>query len=625
MANPYDQFDAPAANPYDQFDQAAGPSLPNLPGANLVEPILHTGSSILAGVPAGIASLYQLATAPSGLKAKQAAQAAQDMQQRFTYQPRTQVGQDVSGAVDTVMGLPGRAINWATGGIAENPTIKNALGASGSEYAQAGANATLNAIPALLGLRGGAAVGEAGANALRSAAPEAASPMASSQSISAAAASPSMAQVSPSLRQAVSSATARTGGAVNPETLSRHIEADTLPVPMRLTEGQATQDPVLISNEMNMRAKYPQMAARLTEQNGQLADNMQAIRDQVGPDVFTTNPVDHAETLINAYKAKNDAAQADISSRYQALKDANGGQFPVDARALLDNASAQLHQQLLFDHAPRAVMSTLGRLADNGNMTFENFESLRTNLARVMRSSPDGNQIAAAGVIRNAMEQLPLAPGAAKLKPLADTARTAAKTQFDALAADPAYKAAVNDSVPADRFINRFVLNAPRDDVATMRTNLAQDPTSLQTMGVAALDHLRDSAKIGPGGSGNFAQATFNKALAALDPKLRSLLDQKTADQLEQLGNVARYTQNQPRGSFVNNSNTAVALFGGHAAHAIEGAANVAAHGIPIGTWGRMGIEKALGGRAANKSLAPGAGLMRLQSPNQGLMGGPNP
>lgn len=440
---------------------------------------------------------------------------------------------------------------------------------------------------------------------------------ASPQSLGAAAASPSIAGATPELRQAVSRTAKKTGGVVNTDVLNRHLEADSLPVPMRLTEGQATQDPALLSHEMNLRGKHPQLATRFNEQNGQLIQNVQAIRDEIGPDVFSTNTAEHGDALIAAYRAKNDTAQVAISEKYETLRNAAGGSFPVDATALLTNATKELHKQLLFDHAPKAVMSTLARLSETG-MTFENFEALRTNLARIQRSiAADGNEKAAAGVIREAMEQLPLGAGAAQLKPYADAARVAAREQFKALEADPAYKAAVNESVSPDRFVQRFVISAPRDEVALMKANLAHDPAATQTMGVVALDHLRASARIDADWNGNFTQAGFNKALQALSPKLKSLVAPKTAEQLEKLGNVARYTQFQPRGSFVNNSNTLVASAAEYGASTAEGLANVAAHGVPVGTWGRKMARHVSTNRKISRATAPGAGLERLQPAQQ--------
>jgi len=434
----------------------------------------------------------------------------------------------------------------------------------------------------------------------------------SPQSMGAASAAPRMQSVSPELQQSVVNAARQTGGAVNPETLGRHIEADSLPVKIQLTPGQASQDPALLSHEMNNRGRIAGLPELLNEQNQKLGQNVRAIRDQVGPDVFSANPVEHGDTLIQAYKDKADIANADISQKYQALRDAAGGEFPVSAPTLLKNATSALNQDLLLDHAPKSVMSTLGRLADNDNMTFQNFESLRTNLAEVMRSSLDGNERRAAGVIRSAMEDLPLKRGAAELKPLADTARAAARAQFQALDADPAYKAAVNEAVPPDRFVQKFIIGAPRDQLALMRENLQGNDPATQTMGVAALDHLGQVAGID---RGNFSQANFNKHLQALSPKLSSLFDPKTVEQLETLGNVARYTQAQPRGSFVNNSNTLVGALASHAANAAEGIANVKAGGIPVGTIARKALENRSAKKLAKETMTPYGGLTKLPEP----------
>lgn len=92
----------------------------------------------------------------------------------------------------------------------------------------------------------------------------------------------------------------------------------------------------------------------------------------------------------------------------------------------------------------------------------------------------------------------------------------------------------------------------------------------MQALSLATLDHLRDAACIAAIGSGNFAQAGYNKALQNLSPKLGSLVDPETAETLQNFGDVARYTQSQPRGSFVNNSNSTVAKIAKYGGGAIE-------------------------------------------------------
>jgi hypothetical protein len=618
MADIWDQFkDAPAqggSDPWAAFKDAPGAAVQSAapvrapPSAsdhvtqvmNILRqhPMTATtglAENALSGLTGGIGSLADAVTL------------SEPGTHDWAYRPRTEAGQQIAQAAADEAAAVGRGYNKLPG--ADTP-----LGQTLKQYAPE----ALGAVGTVSGL------GEIGsaARGVRAPVPTAQDVVnrtvaASPQSMGAAAASPRVWALSPELQQAIVNTARKTGGAVNPEVLSRHIEADSLPVKVNLTAGQATQDPVLISHEQNLRGQNDgALSKHFNAQNDALSQNIQAIRDDVGPDVFSTNPAEHADTLIGAYKAKDAAAQSDISAKYQALKDANGGQFPVDARKLLDNATANLHKDLLFDHAPKPVMATLNRLAENGNMTFENFESLRTNLARIMRSSPDGNQIAAAGVIRNAMEQLPLAPGAANLKPLADAARTAARTQFDALDADPAYKAAVNDTVPPDRFVGRYVINAPRDAVAVMRQNLADNPTATQTLGVSVLDHLRDQARLRPDYSGNFSNHGFNKALQNLDPKLRSLVDAKTAEQLQTLGNVANYTQFQPKGSYVNNSNTLVGSLADYGGKTLRHSADLYAmsHGVPIpvGTVASKVFSGPSTAKAVKAATAPGAGLGML-------------
>lgn len=429
------------------------------------------------------------------------------------------------------------------------------------------------------------------------------------QSISAAAATPNLVNASPELKEAVSTAVDN-GAPVNAEVLNRHLQAESLPVPARLTKGQATQDPVLISQEQNQRGlANGAFAQHFNAQNQNLADNMQTMRDEVGPDVHSTNQVEHGDTLIKAYQAKDAKAEANIAAKYKALKDANGGSFPVDAKALKANVEAALHQQYLYEHAPSAEMAQLDRAASKEGMTFEQYEAMRTNLARTMRSSGDPNERAAAGVIRQQMENLPLTGGAANLKPLADAARAAAKARFDAISADPAYKAVVTGRASPDSFVRNFIVNGDRDDVALMRQNLADNDKALQTMGVGALDYLKKSARLDDEYRGNFAAQSYNKALREqLGPKLPSLFTPKQAEDLANIGDVARYETAQPKGSFVNNSNTATSLLAEHGKGIAEQLVNAKTLGIG-GTLGRKFLSRRAERSLAKEHLSPGAGI----------------
>lgn len=601
-------FDHPeAANDPDAAAVLASFSKPAEPksGSEVVKDLIH--SKVSHGVASIGGGLREIGDLVTGSSMADANTRYQQFVQQHSYQPTDPTSQALINVNQQASSSPLNPTTWPGRVLdAGGDLINKATGSTVAGPVAAGVVA--GALP-FMGMRTGAAGPIDAQAALDTAAAN------SKQSMGAAASAPRLNSLSPDLQQAVRNAVQQTGGAVPPETLTRHVEADSLPVKMQLTEGQATQDPQTISQEMNTRGRTPEMVARLNQQNQQLIDNVRELRDRVGPDVFSTNEVEHGDTLIKAYRDKADVADADIDAKYKALRDANGGTFPVDAKQLYGNAAGALHQQLLFEHAPKEL-AQLESLSNKGQMSFEQFEAMRTNLARTMRSSSNGNEVAAAGVIRQAMEDLPLAGDVSKLKPLADQARAAARTQFAAVKADPAYDAAVSGRVPADQFVRRFVTgpSASRDGVAQMRATIGDDDVARQTMAVAALDHLRKSAGIDPMGNGNFTQAGFNKALTALDPKLQSLVDPQTAEHLGTLGNVARYTQNQPRGSYVNNSNTFVGALAEHGKSLAEGAANkmLGLGVVPVGTMVREAAQKRAATKATAKSLAPGAGLTRL-------------
>jgi len=416
-----------------------------------------------------------------------------------------------------------------------------------------------------------------------------------------------LAQASPETQAALRGVPAND---INLEALNRHVEADSLPIPVRLTKGQASQDVSVLSNEMNTRGKNPELAQRYNEQNGQLIDNINAIRDQVAPDVHATHHIENAENIINAYKDLDTARNTDISNKFQALRDAAGGELPVDAKTLLDNIDKKMKSELLSTDAQKVSQyQELKKLAENGTMSFDNYLNMRRNMSKISAQDADASVRTAAKMMVQELDKLPLSNETAGLKPLADVARSAARERFQLLEKDPAYQAAVNDVAP-DKFVNKYVINANKRDLDAMLQQLGADSEAGQHVKAATINYLKEKAGI-VNDNGNFSQSGFNKALMQLDPKLQYLVGEATP-QLKTLGNVARYTQAQPRGSFVNNSNTLVGAIAQNLAKSVGFAAekgiNAVVPGAQLGTaiMERRAVNAAK--QATKESLKPGAG-----------------
>jgi hypothetical protein len=406
----------------------------------------------------------------------------------------------------------------------------------------------------------------------------------------------------------------------NVPTFMRHIEADSLPVPIRLTKGQASGDIVQLSNEQNRRGKDTQLAQRFNEQNGLLIENINEIRTNAAPDAYGTKIIENSQGIIDAYKTLDGDRNKKISTAYKALEDANGGQFPIDGAQLASNAEAMLGKKLKTEFLPPSIKSQLERFKSGEAMTFEQFEAMRTNLAAEIRKaerSGDGNAAMSSSIVREALEQLPLTGEAAtKLKPLADSARSLAKERFDMLKKDPAYKAAVDDVVPADKYLQKFVVNGVNKNIATMVNHLGKDSVAHQHMAAGTVNWLKDKAGI-VDETGNFTQAGFNKALKQLDDvkNMEQIFTPEAASQLKTLGNVARYTQAQPRGAFQNNSNTLVGALAEKAKQGIgagvETGLNVVVPGLQLGTTVMEMRARRANEAEVRKALEIGAGTKK--------------
>ena len=426
---------------------------------------------------------------------------------------------------------------------------------------------------------------------------------------------------SPELQKAVADANAK-GLPINQTALNRHMEAEKLPVPVQLSDGEASGNAVQISEERNSKGGNQPLVTPdfINEQTSNVAKNLDVIRDKVAPDIPSAHTEDYGQQLVDSYKKMDAPVVADITSKYKARQDANGGQFPIDTKAFLDNTQTALKQKLKSNHLPPAISADLADISENG-MDFEKFEAMRTNLSNEMRSNTNGNAKAAAGIVRDQLESIPLTPEASGLKDLADQARSAAKTRFDKIKSDPAYKAVDNDNTEmgepsplANTFTKKYVTGAtvPLSNIKTMKSNLSGDSVANQTISAATMDELKSASGADPV-TGKFASDSYNKRLASIKNKMPDLVGDEAAQQLNSVGYVAQARSNLPAGNYANTSNTLVAAGGRAALSMIRGVTNAATLGtsekVINGTSNAVGIYQK--NKAIQAATAPGAGITR--------------
>lgn len=412
---------------------------------------------------------------------------------------------------------------------------------------------------------------------------------------------------------------------VNLKALESHVEALNLPDPVYLTKGQATEDLVALSNELNRRGELPNIAQRIGDQNKTLVNNLTLIRERAAPDVFGTKPSDFGQQVIDGYLNIDRQRTDNIRQLYGQLEQAAGGDFPIDAQKFVQSADQQLKKKLKSEFLPPEIDRQLQSYRDGSRMDFEQFEALRTNLATEIRKAEqakDGNKSTALGVVRESLENLPLTGEAAQLKPLADAARKAAKERFDALRKDPAYSAAVDGKVAPENFIDTFVLSKGKGTEANVRqmmSALGKGSPEQQAIAAGLMDAITRKAV---DSSGNFSQAAYNKILRDLEPKLLEVFDPDSAKQLKSLGNVSRKVMAQPKGGFANNSNTLVAGLAKKAGKTLEVGLNISTGNlIPLGTMAKQSRERKAAEKFQRETLEPLAGAQQQRTLGEILRG----
>ena len=423
-----------------------------------------------------------------------------------------------------------------------------------------------------------------------------------------------IATASPALQQAVQSA-AKSGKNIDPTALANQVEADSLPIPIQMTAGQAKGDPIMISMERNTRSTNPAVVQRLNEQNGALVQNLDHVSNTSAPNVALPDHIAAGESLIGSLQNVLDTQKANTSALYKKLADANGGALPLDGQQFAIDANKALGANYKAAFLPSSVQSILSDLQTGKQpMTYENFENLRTilgNEARKASSNGDGNAAAAIGTVRDTLENMEIPSSLSSIKPLADAARTSAKTGFDMVRSSPALAAVEKGDVNPNTFLQKYVVGqqVSPQQLANTVSVLQNDPAALETLRAGTVNYLKNLAV---GQTGNFSQAAYNKGLQGLGPKIDILFDAPEADTLRTVGSVARKLQVQPTGSFVNNSNTDVANLARTGGSVLAGAVDTLTR-TPLGSWTKAGIENVMakkeGATALNAMLGPGAGV----------------
>ena len=399
------------------------------------------------------------------------------------------------------------------------------------------------------------------------------------------------ATVTPAMRSALREQVGRAMdmGDLNPEAVARL--ADYTRLGLTPTRARLTLDPFDVTQEQNAT----KLAAATGSRNARLpqianANNQRLIGaiDEMGgarpPDTYG-----QGNAVAGTILAQDNALERGVTSLYQQARDSGGRSLPLDGNAFTARASQLLDENLLGGALPPAVEAHLNRIA-RGEVPFtvDYSEQLKTAMGKLQRATNDGQTRMAISMVRQALDDTPLmpaprvnpgnlpaVPGTVPPSPAIagqqsinafNEARRAARQRFAWQESSPVIQRAL-DGANADTFIQNNIISraAGFDDVRQAAETINANPAAREAVRTAIVQHLKNAA-IGKGGTsqtGNFSGRNVEAALKDFgDRKLGLFFAPEEVETLKAMARTGAFELFQPRGSAVNNSNTAAGIGG---------------------------------------------------------------
>lgn len=380
----------------------------------------------------------------------------------------------------------------------------------------------------------------------------------------------------------------RAGQELDPAAVRRLAEFQTIGATP--TRGMVTQDPVRITQEMNLAKMGANSAdgqlqglARVQNQNNtRLIDVMNEAGAGRGDPLAAGERV--AATVLGRQADLRGAEKA----AWDAARSSPGYKQPISSKVISD-ITQTLGDEGLMPFMNPTISRYMEAFQTGQPFTPQDYRNLQSMLSReVFKGGNEGAAAKAAARVLASADVLPItnprgidfgnsvitgdmaqrlramdaAPEAAISA--VNQARGATRAAYAYEDSNALVRSVLSESGASDpaRIAQKFIVGGtPRE--AQM---LAQEvgPQGIPVIRDALLAHLKDKALSGASDEiGKFSQSAFNKALNQIgDRKLALFFSPEELTQLRTVGRVASYMQNQPVGSAVNNSNSGALLLG---------------------------------------------------------------
>jgi hypothetical protein len=384
----------------------------------------------------------------------------------------------------------------------------------------------------------------------------------------------------------------------------RVATAGQLPVPIKLTKGQATRDFEQLRFE-GETAKDPSLGTPLRNnaatQNRQLAQNFEAMVDQTGAQATTL--IETGRTVDQALTRAAAKRKAEYRMRYKEAEKAGEMEQPVSTQPLVafleENASANAPELAgaSLGIAQRELIRLGGAEMIDGKLVARDLplgqmELVRRQVGNAISASPDNATNTRMGVmLRNLIDEQTEGMGGDLYKQARKSRQRYAQLFEDnAIVRDllRTRRGTADRQVALEDVFRRTVLNGDRESLGALRRTLQvaggeEGAQAWKELQGATARHLLDEATKGvatdTAGNPIFSAAKLNNAVRAMDVdgRMEFVLGKRGAQTVRDLNEISKVVMTLPPGS-VNTSNTASVLLAALA----EAGATGSLTGLPV-------------------------------------------
>jgi len=333
------------------------------------------------------------------------------------------------------------------------------------------------------------------------------------------------------------------------------------------TRGGLTLNPVQITREQNL-AKIGANTADEGLQGLALTqnrNNAQLVNNMDGLGAATGSADDAGRMVTSTVKGKQALLRFDEATLWNAAKASPGYKQPISAGVISD-VNRALGDEGLMPFMNPTISKYMEAFQTGQPFTPQDYRNLQSMLSReIAKGSNEGAAASVAARVLRSAEVQPLNGAAANASiGQVNNARAATRAAYAYEDSSPLVRSVLSDSASSDpqRIAQRFVIGGTNDEAAMLAQEVG--PQGVDSIKGALMAHLKEKATQGANNEvAKFSQSAFNKAIRQVgDKKLNLFFSPEEITLLRANGRVASYTQFQPVGSAVNNSNSGALMLG---------------------------------------------------------------